>query len=66
MLWYLMCGAHQNVVGDLPKGQSQVDDIILGAAAFGEVADVNDSAGRDLSGWKWLQIIIGKREKLNF
>lgn len=61
-LWYLVRGAHQNVVGDLAKGQSQVDDIILGAAAFGEVADVNHSAGRDLSGWKWLRITVEKRE----
>lgn len=50
-----MSGAHQNVVGDLAEGQSQVDDVILRAAAFGEVADVHNSAGRDLSGWKRLQ-----------
>lgn len=58
MFCYLMSGAHQNVVGDLAKRQSQVDDIILRAAAFRKVADVNNSAGRDLSGRKWLQIII--------
>lgn len=56
MLWYLMCGAHQNVVGDLAERQSQVDDIILRAAAFRKVADVNNSAGRHLSGQKWLQV----------
>lgn len=58
MFWYLMGGAHQDVVGDLAKGQSQVDDIILRAAAFRKVADVDHSSGRDLSGRKWLQIII--------
>lgn len=63
-LWYLMGGAHQDVVGDLAEGQSQVDDVILRAAAFRKVADVNDSAGRDLSGRKRLQINI-KKNKTN-
>ena len=43
--------AHENVVGDFAKGQSQVDDIVLCAAAFREVADVNDSSYCGLSGW---------------
>lgn len=39
---YLVGRAHEDVVGDFPEGQSQVDDIILCAAALGEVADVDD------------------------
>ena len=41
---YLVSGAHEDVVGDFAKRQSQVDDIILGAAALGKVADVDDSS----------------------
>lgn len=50
-----MCRSHQNVVGDFAEGQSQVDDIILRAASFRKVADVNDTACRSLAGCKWLQ-----------
>lgn len=56
-----MCGAHQDVVGDLAEGQPQVDDVVLRAAAFRKVADVNNSAGRDLSGRKQLQISVFKK-----
>jgi len=50
-----MSRAHEKVVGDFAKGQSQVDDIILCAVALGEVADVDDSPSCGFSGWKWLQ-----------
>lgn len=53
---YLMSGPHQNVVGDFAKRQSQIDDVILRAATFREVADVHNSAGGGFSGWKRLQI----------
>lgn len=52
-----MGGAHEDVVGDFAKGYSQVDDIILSAAAFREVADVNDPPYCCLYGWKWLQLM---------
>ncbi len=52
-----MGGAHKDVVGDFAKWKSQVDDIILRAAAFREVADVDDSARCGLSGWKGLKKI---------
>lgn len=52
---HLMGRAHEDVVGDFAERQPQVDDIILRAAAFREVADVNDSARRGLSGRKRLQ-----------
>lgn len=58
---YLMGGAHEDVVGDFSKHQSQVDDIILGAAAFRKVADVNNTACCGFSGWKWLQMIMRKK-----
>lgn len=57
MFLYLMGRAHEDVVGDFAKGYSQINDIILCAAAFREVADVNDSACCGLSGWKWLKMI---------
>lgn len=56
--------AHEDVVGDFAKWQSQVDDIILCAAAFREVADMNDSPYGGLSGWKRLKIIIHKIQYL--
>lgn len=56
--------AHKNVVGDFAKRYSQVDDIILCAAAFREVADVNDAACCGISGWKWLQM-INKRASMD-
>lgn len=31
---YLVCGAHEDVVGDFAEGQAQVNDIVLGAAAL--------------------------------
>lgn len=52
-----MGGAHEDVVGDFAKGQAQVDDIILCAAAIREVADVDDSPRGGLPGWKRLRII---------
>lgn len=63
---YLMGGAHEDVVGDFSKHQSQVDDIILCAAAFRKVADVNNSACRGFSGRKWLQMIMRKNQKKFF
>ncbi|TNN62143.1 hypothetical protein EYF80_027633 [Liparis tanakae] len=45
-----MSRAHEKVVGDFAKGQSQVDDIIFCAAALGEVADVDDSPSCGFSG----------------
>lgn len=56
--------AHKNVVGDFAKGQSQVDDIVLCAAAFREVADVNNSPYCGLSGWKRLKINIKKKQNI--
>lgn len=56
--------AHEDVVGDFAERQPQVDDIILRAAAFREVADVNDSARRGLSGRKWLQTGEKKNQKM--
>lgn len=53
---HLMGRAHEDVVGDFAERQPQVDDIILRAAAFREVADVNNSARRGLSGRKRLQM----------
>lgn len=55
--------AHEDVVGDFAEGQPQVDDIILRAAAFREVADVNDSARRGLSGRERLQTWEKKKNK---
>lgn len=40
---YLISGFHEDIVGDLPKWEAQVNDIILCAASLGEVADVNNS-----------------------
>lgn len=50
-----MGGAHEDVVGDFAEWYSEVDDIILRAAAFREVADVNDSTHSCFSGRKRLQ-----------
>lgn len=60
---HLMRRAHEDVVGDFAERQPQVDDIILRAAAFREVADVNDSARRGLSGGKRLQTKKKKNPK---
>lgn len=57
--------AHEDVVGDFAERQPQVDDIILCAAAFREVADVNDSARRGLSGRKRLQMGEKKKTRLS-
>lgn len=43
---YLISGFHEDIVGDLPKREAQVNDIILCAASFREVADVNNSTQR--------------------
>ena len=52
---YLVCWAHEDVVGNLPEGQSQIDDIALCAATFWEVADMDNTSGRGFSGWKRLE-----------
>lgn len=46
---YLVCGAHEDVVGDFAEGQAQVNDIVLGAAALQEVTDVDDAPRSRLS-----------------
>lgn len=38
---YLVCGTHEDVVGDFAEGQAQINDIVLGAAALGEVTDMD-------------------------
>ena len=45
---------HEDVIGDFAEGQSQVDDIVFGAAAFWEVADVDDTPRDGFPGWKRL------------
>lgn len=41
---YLIRRLHEDVISDFAKGQSQVDDVILGAAALREIADVHHSS----------------------
>lgn len=52
LMRYLVCGAHEDVVGDLAEGQTQVDHIVLGAAALREVTDVHDAPGTRLPRYK--------------
>lgn len=40
---YLVCGSHEDIVGDFAEGKAQVNNIVLGAAALGEVTDVDDA-----------------------
>lgn len=40
---YLISRFHEDIVGDLSKGEAQVNDIILCAASLREVANVNNS-----------------------
>lgn len=47
-MWYLVCGAHEDVVGDFAEGQAKVNNIVLGAAALREVTDVDDAPGTRL------------------
>lgn len=37
--------AHEDVVGHFAEGKSQVDDVILRAAALREVTDVHNASG---------------------
>lgn len=41
---YLISRLHEDVIGDFPKGQPQVNDVILSAASFWEIADVHHPA----------------------
>lgn len=41
---YLIRRLHEDVISDFAKGQSQVDDVILSAAALREIADVHHSS----------------------
>lgn len=40
-----MCWAHEDVVGHFAEGKSQVDNVVLRAAALREVTDVHDASG---------------------
>lgn len=40
---YLMRRAHEDVVGHFSEGYTQVDDVILSAAALRQVTDVDDT-----------------------
>lgn len=40
---YLISRFHEDIVGDLPKREAQVNDIILCAASLREVTDVNNA-----------------------
>lgn len=42
---YLISRLHEDVISDLSKGQPQVNDVILCAASFREIADVHHAAG---------------------
>lgn len=41
---YLIRRLHEDVISDLPKGQPQVNDVILNAASFREIADMHHTA----------------------
>lgn len=41
---YLIGRLHEDVVRDLSEGQTQVNDVILSAASFREIADVHHAA----------------------
>lgn len=41
---YLIRRLHEDVISDFAKGQSQVNDVILRAAALREIADVHHSS----------------------
>lgn len=41
---YLISRLHEDVIGDLSEGQPQVNDVILSAASFREIADVHHAA----------------------
>lgn len=49
---YLIGRLHEDVIGDLSKGQPQVNDVILSAAAFGEIADVHHAASTRFPLWE--------------
>ena len=41
---HLIRRLHEDVIGDLSEGQPQVNDVVLGAASFGKIADVHHAA----------------------
>ena len=41
---HLIRRLHEEVIGDLSEGQPQVNDVVLGAASFGKIADVHHAA----------------------
>lgn len=41
---YLISRLHKDVIGDLSKGQPQVNDVILSAASLGKIADMHHAA----------------------
>lgn len=41
---YLISRFHEDIISDFPKGKSKINDIILCAASFREIADVYYSA----------------------
>lgn len=63
---YLISRLHEDVIGDFPKGQPQVNDVILSAASFWEIADVHHTASTrlplcELMGTKSSQWLVFKR-----
>lgn len=63
---YLISRLHEDVIGDFPKGQPQVNDVILSAASFWEIADVHHTASTclplcELMGTESSQWLVFKR-----